>query len=134
MPLLEGLTFSEAMEALYEAGFMFGYVTRRHDVEPVDTVVSQSLVPGTPVMTDVYIDLVLSLGGVQALVPDVKFASLEEAERMLLTARFVIDIVRVQDERVARDVVVNQYPLGNVPALQGSTVHNSDLSFLSNLC
>lgn len=110
VPDVVGLSFDQATQLARDAGFAVEVLQRRYGTETRYEVVYQSLTAGTRTMTYNTMGLVISLGARMALVPDVQFLTLEEAEEMILEAGFGIQISMENNDSVARGNVISQYP------------------------
>jgi serine/threonine-protein kinase len=125
VPNLTGLTQDEAVAALETAHLKLGTPTTQPSDQPVGTVVSQNPIPGDMVARNSPVDVVLSAGPGDAIVPDVVCEPLGKAESELERADFQVDIseetqfnlVCPKDGQVAA-----QDPPGNSSAPTGSTV------------
>lgn len=71
VPSLEGMTRSQAEQALNNAGLSLGNVKKEYSNKPKDTVISQSINAGESVTKDTLVDIVLSDGEKQEEKPPV---------------------------------------------------------------
>lgn len=71
VPSLEGMTRSQAEQALNNAGLSLGNVKKEYSNKPKDTVISQSINAGETVNKDTLVDIVLSDGEKQEEKPPV---------------------------------------------------------------
>ena len=71
VPSLDGMTRSQAEQALNNAGLSIGNVKKEYSNKPKDTVISQSIKGGETVAKDTLVDIVLSDGEMQEEKPPV---------------------------------------------------------------
>lgn len=129
VPDLRGLTRKEAMKELEklkeETGFTYalGDVQKEHSAETEkNRIISQSLEPGTKARTNEPISLVISLGPEMVQVPDLLYASREDAVKQLEEAGLTAEIREDYSSQVQKGLVISQNPDAESQAAKGSTV------------
>lgn len=129
VPDLRGLTRKEAMKELEklkeETGFTYalGDVQKEHSAEvEKNRIISQSLEPGTKARTNEPISLVISLGPEMVQVPDLLYASREDAVKRLEEAGLTAEIREDYSSQVQKGLVISQNPDADSQAAKGSTV------------
>lgn len=129
VPDLRGLTRKEAMKELEklkeETGFTYalGDVQKEHSAEvEKNRIISQSLEPGTKARTNEPISLVISLGPEMVQVPDLLYASREDAVKRLEDVGLTAEIREDYSSQVQKDLVISQNPDADSQAAKGSTV------------
>ena len=129
VPNLVGLTRKEALQELEklkaESGFTYALsdVKKEHstDVEK-NKIISQSLEPGTKARTNEAISLVISLGPEMAEIPELAYASREDAIKRLEDAGFKADVREEYSSQVKKGLVISQNPSPGGQAAKGSAV------------
>ncbi len=91
------------------------------DTISAGNVISQSVEPGETAC-DTSIDLVISTGACDAIVPDVLALTLEEAQSALSVYGFAVNVSEACSDTVPAGSIISQYPVGGTPVTQGSTV------------
>lgn len=129
VPDLRGLTRKEAMKELEklkeETGFTYalGDVQKEHSAEvEKNRIISQSLEPGTKARTNEPISLVISLGPEMVQVPNLLYASREDAVKRLEEAGLTAEIREDYSSQVQKGLVISQNPDADSQAAKGSTV------------
>ena len=129
VPNLVGMLVDEAMAYLDEMAerarssiFPIEVIHRRYSDEPENTIILQSLEPGSALMTYNTIGIVISLGTQMALVPNIQFRPVSEAEQMLLAAGFSITTQREHSESVAANHIISQSHAGGITIPFGTNI------------
>ena len=128
MPSLVGMSVREAQLTLRRLGLLVGIITQApSDSIPADQIVYQSLMAGAPVTASMSmstrVDLVMSTGSVQRLVPDVVGYAVEEARNILRNASISVrSIERVPSGALLPNTVVSTIPPPSEPVPADSAV------------
>ena len=112
VPFLVGLTQAAAATQITGAGLSVGTVTSSNSAAPLGSVISQSPISGTFVPPGSTVDLVVSLGPTQAIVPNVVGLLQGAAETAIVNAGLIVGSISSQNS--------NSNPAGTVMA-QGPT-------------
>jgi len=130
VPDVTGQTESAAAAAITGAGLAVGTVTTQcSDTVPAGSVISQNPVAGTSVESGSAVDLVISSGPCDAVVPDVVGLTLEAAQAALSVYSFSVNVSESCSDTVPAGSVISQSPAGGTPATQGpGTVVNLAVS------
>ncbi|WP_308289393.1 MULTISPECIES: Stk1 family PASTA domain-containing Ser/Thr kinase [unclassified Mumia] len=122
LPDLEGMSESEAEQALADIKAVVGQVDRKYDdsVELGD-VIAVSLPVGRMIRPDTEVDLVVSKGRRPVKVTDYTGKPVDRAQQELEKAGFEVEVTRVNDDEVPKDEVMSQDPSGGT-AYKGDTV------------
>ncbi|HEY9411147.1 MAG TPA: PASTA domain-containing protein, partial [Jiangellaceae bacterium] len=122
VPSVVGRPRAEAEKMIEEAGLVAGNVTRQNSDRPADEVLSTDPAVGTEVAPNTTVNLVVSSGEEEILVPDLAGKTRAEAEFELTSLGLV---PQFQDEPAGDrpvDQVVRQTPAANTPAKEGDEV------------
>lgn len=129
VPDLRGLTRKEAIQELEklkeESGFTFALsdVKKEHNSEvEKDRIISQSLEPKTIARTNETISLVISLGPEMVQVPELVYASKEDAVKRLENAGLEADVREEYNSQVQKGLVISQNPDSTSQVAKGSAV------------
>ncbi|MBP9004096.1 MAG: PASTA domain-containing protein, partial [Candidatus Hydrogenedentes bacterium] len=125
VPDVVGLAQAAAESAITSAGLVVGTVTTAcDDVVPAGAVISQSPVAGASVAPATAVDLVVSSGPCNTIVPDVIGLDQAAAESAITSAGLVVGAVTTAcDDVVPAGAVISQDPVGGTPATLGSAVN-----------
>jgi serine/threonine-protein kinase len=113
MPMLIGKSLRDARIALLQKGLQAGLITYENsEAIPSNSIVAQSVPPGSSVPYGATIDLIISRGSaMDAIVPDLTSLSLKEAEEMLALSNMRIGTVTYQeDETFEEGTIISQFP------------------------
>lgn len=117
-----GLSEEDARAALEDARIPFETEYSYSEVFAKDTVMSQSVIEGSPVREGERVKLVISKGQEEDQVPDVVGKTLQDAKSTLENAGFKVEEDDEYDETVEKDHIIKQSPEGDSSASKGSTV------------
>jgi serine/threonine-protein kinase len=111
VPVLRGLTLSDATAALDERNLSLGDITERYHEEVADGVVLKSSPKtGTEVKRDAFVDLVVSKGPRPIKVRDFTGKPAERAEQVLTERGLAVNITRENSDTVPEGTVISQTP------------------------
>ncbi|HEY0775873.1 MAG TPA: Stk1 family PASTA domain-containing Ser/Thr kinase [Nocardioidaceae bacterium] len=111
VPVLRGLTLSDATAALDERNLSLGDITERYHEEVADGVVLKSSPKtGTEVKRDAFVDLVVSKGPRPIKVRDFTGKPAERAEQVLTERGLEVSITRENSDTVPEGTVISQTP------------------------
>ncbi len=111
VPVLRGLTLSDATAALDERNLSLGDITERYHEEVADGVVLKSSPKtGTEVKRDAFVDLVVSKGPRPVKVRDFTGKPAERAEQVLTERGLEVSITRENSDTVPEGTVISQTP------------------------
>ena len=123
VPDLTNLTYDEAKQAIDNSALYIYKIKSEHSNEvPKDVILSQNIAPGTTVKQGEVIEVIVSLGREQIAVPDVQYSTVEQARETLETLGFVVSVTYVENDYIAKDLVVSQSLEMNTMADKGSTI------------
>ena len=124
VPEVVGLTQAAAEAAITGAGLIVGTVTTANsDTVPAGNVISQDPAGGTPVVLGTAVDLVISLGPVMVIVPDVVGVSEAAAEAAITGAGLVVGTVATANsDTVPAGDVISQDPTDGTSVPMGTAV------------
>lgn len=117
-----GLDEEAAVEELDKAGIPYEIERDYSDTFEEGKVASQSIPENTEIKEGEKVKLVISKGQEMINVPDVVGKKLEEAETLLKTAGFEVEIDEEYDEEVEEGYVISQTPNGNTEAAKSSKI------------
>lgn len=122
VPDTAGMTETEALAAIDDAGFPLGDITRPYDMEiPEGSVVSTSPAAGEVVPHNQPVDVAISNGREPVTIPSVVGATRETAEAELTAAGLVPEVAKDFSDTVQAGSVMAQDPPSG-PAFRGDTV------------
>jgi serine/threonine-protein kinase len=113
MPMLIGKSLRDARIALLQKGLQSGLTTYENSESiPSNSIVAQSVPPGSSVPYGATIDLIISRGSaMDAIVPDLRSQTLKEAEELLALSNMRIGTVTYQeDETFEEGTIISQFP------------------------
>jgi hypothetical protein len=122
VPNVVGQTQAVATTNLTNAGFGVVVATANSGTVPAGSVISQSPAGGTSATTGSTVGIVVSVGPLQAAVPNVVGSTLAGATTALTGAGFVVSSTPAASATVPAGQVISQSPGGGVLANVGSTV------------
>ena len=125
VPNVTGLNIRQAEAVLLESGLQPGQITERPaDDREEGTVLEQSPQAGTVVIENSLVNLVVSIRGLQVIVPDVIFMQSEKAIKVLKENRLNYNLIYERSNRPQNTVVAQHPP-------PGSQVNEGTVVFLS---
>ncbi|NLJ32970.1 MAG: Stk1 family PASTA domain-containing Ser/Thr kinase [Firmicutes bacterium] len=123
VPELIGLPMTAAESLLEENKLTYRILRSEYHEEPADVVIDQYPEAGTMRKEGNMVEIVLSLGPMQAIVPDIRGLNLQAAKIELEKQNLVLgEVGRINDELVPLDLVVRQEPDANIALEPGSSV------------
>ncbi len=124
VPNLIGQTEANATAALVAASLGVGSITRTNSATvPQDTVMGQSPLAGTPVPTGTSVNLLVSLGPVMVVVPDVVGQPQATATSTVFAAKLSYSVNFAASATVPAGSVISQNPVGGTSVPQASFVN-----------
>ncbi len=123
VPDLTGMTESDAINAIRNAGFELGDIDREYNKD-VDEgkIFAQSPAAGTMVKSGTLITITVSKGTELRKVPDVVGKSKADATSTLKSAGFAVKVTEEFSSTVAKDLVISQSPSAGVSVEVGASV------------
>lgn len=123
VPSVVGLTYEQAVETIEAEGFKVGNVSSKYDESAEEnTIISQSPKADEEKVAGTKIDLVVSQGTEQLVVPDLRGCTLEQAKSKV-GSNFTINYVRGDySSDYAKDQIMSQSPAPGEKAAKGSTI------------
>ncbi|MDP3714328.1 MAG: Stk1 family PASTA domain-containing Ser/Thr kinase [Mycobacteriales bacterium] len=109
-PALVGLSRDDAIRALAEAGLQVGQIAIVFSDKPVGSVIRQTPEQGIVLTAGGAVDIEVSKGLEQTVVPDVRGQSQAEAEAVLQDAKLTVEQVIPRDGNVAAGTVLDVIP------------------------
>ncbi len=123
VPSVVGLSSEEAVRKLSEVGLKSDVTEHRvHNEIEEGYIISQSHVEGEKVKEGFTIKLVVSSGGIQSIIPNVKQQTLTEAQVMIENDGFVIGEVTYEFNDLPEGMVITQIPKAGIKMPQGTVV------------
>jgi serine/threonine-protein kinase len=123
VPGVVGLSTEEAVRTLKEAGLNSDVSEQRvHNEIEAGFIISQSHEEGDKVKEGFTIKLVVSSGGIQSIIPNVKQQTLTEARVMIENDGFVVGEVTYAFNDLPEDMIINQTPKAGIKMPQGTVV------------
>lgn len=123
VPGVVGLSTEEAIRTLKEAGLNSDVSEQRvHNEIEAGYIISQSHEEGDKVKEGFTIKLVVSSGGIQSIIPNVKQQTLTEARVMIENDGFVVGEVTYAFNDLPEDMIINQTPKAGIKMPQGTVV------------
>ncbi|MGI6576232.1 MAG: Stk1 family PASTA domain-containing Ser/Thr kinase [bacterium] len=124
VPQLMGKNAAEAEALLTEKGLIYSVLRTQHAEEPADQVIEQYPEAGILRKEGNVVEVVLSLGPEQPIVPDVRGLVKQAAANELAKEGLVIGEVDTDyDEVVPVDLIIRQEPEANTPLEPGGKVN-----------
>jgi len=121
VPSLVGSTKAAATQLLQAAGLRVGNITEEYASASKGTVIRTDPPAGQKLRPDTTVNLVLSRGLQQVLVPDVQGKPQDEAEKTLHDDGFKVSVTKDFNETVAAGIVFDQSPSSGT-AGKGTTI------------
>jgi eukaryotic-like serine/threonine-protein kinase len=121
VPGVIGTPVGQARTLLEQRGFQVN-VDRKKSTEPVDQVIQQDPGPGTKVDKDSTVNLTVSDGPPEVVVPDVQDLPLKVALTQLRRKGFIPDINQEPSDTVKKGLVISTSPAGGTVLAQGERV------------
>ncbi|MBQ9199533.1 MAG: PASTA domain-containing protein [Lachnospiraceae bacterium] len=109
VPDLVNHSFDEGTEIVRNSAlYIFKSGSEYSDTIPAGTIMSQYPDAGATVKQGDVVEVIISLGKEQIIVPDVEFKHIDDAKEQLEKLGFVVETEYVEDNAVAKDHVVSQ--------------------------
>ncbi len=123
VPSVVGLSTEEAVRTLTSVGLKSDITEHRvHNEIKEGYIISQSYPEGDKVKEGFTIKLVVSSGGIQSIIPNVKQQSLTEAQVMIENDGFVLGEITYAFNDLPEDMVINQTPKSGIKMPQGTVI------------
>jgi len=122
VPNVVGQTQDDATTAIEDAGFVVDVTTANDPDVAAGNVISQNPAGGASVAPGSTVDLVVSLGAEDVVVPNVVGQTQDDATTAIEDADLVVDISTANSETVPIGDVISQNPSGGASVASGSTV------------
>ena len=123
VPGVVGLSTEEAVKTLKDAGLNSDITEQRvHNEIEAGYIISQSHVEGDKVKEGFTIKLVVSSGGIQSIIPNVKQQTLTEAQVMIENDGFVVGEVTYTFNDLPENMIISQTPKAGIKMPQGTIV------------
>ncbi len=123
IPDFSGMTETDAIAAVRQAGFEIDTIQREYNKEVADgSVIRQTPEPATQVVAGTRVTLVVSKGTELKQVPSIAGQTQGEAKTELEAAGFVVKITEEPSDKVVVGNVIRQSPEGGVSVEAGNTV------------
>ena len=123
VPNVVGKMRDEAESLIQDAGFVVGKTLDRNDPAPAGTVLEQVPRGDSTQFKGNPIDLVLSTGRVEVMMPDLVGKTLDEAKRILTEQKLELgEQIQEFNSQFGFNVVTAQEPAANTPVPQGTRV------------
>lgn len=124
VPSVVGLSSEEAVRKLSEVGLKSDVTEHRvHNEIEEGYIISQSHVEGEKVKEGFTIKLVVSSGGIQSIIPNVKQQTLTEAQVMIENDGFVVGEVTYVFNDLPENMIISQTPKSGIKMPQGTVVN-----------
>lgn len=123
VPGVVGMPVDEAVRAMTDVGLLTDVTERRFndDIE-VDHIISQSYVEGEELKEGFTVKLVVSNGGVQSLIPNVKQQTLSKARVMIEVEGFEVGEITYEFNDFPEDMVIDQTPKSGMKMDEGTVI------------
>lgn len=123
VPRVEGMAVEEAVRTLTDVGLLSDVTERRfNDEVEVDHIISQSYAEGEELKEGFTVKLVVSNGGIQSLIPNVKQQTLSKARVMIELEGFEVGEVRYEFNDFPEDMVLDQTPKSGIKMDEGTII------------
>lgn len=123
VPNVIGLSVEEAVRTLTDVGLKADTTERRiHNEIEEGHVISQNYLEGDKLKEGFTIKLVISSGGIQSLIPNVRQQTLAEARVMITNENFEVGDVTYEFNDLPEGMVINQTPRGGLKMPSGTKV------------
>lgn len=123
VPNVVDLPVAEAVNVLNDLGLKTDTTEYRvhNDIE-VDHVISQSVVEGEKVKVGYTVKLVISSGGIQSIIPNIKQQTLTEAKVMIENDGFTLGEVTYEFNELPEGMILSQTPKSGIKMPQGTVI------------
>jgi len=108
VPNVSGQTLAQALQNIEECGFIVEWSEKFSFTVSKSVVISQNIEPGTMLEKNSLVSLVISAGIEQIAVPNLREATLEQAEKDLSDLGFTVSTTYEYSDTVEKDLVVSQ--------------------------
>ena len=123
VPEVVGLHVDEAIQAIESENLIVDASERRFNSDvPVDHVISQSYEGGETIKEGLTVRLVVSNGGIQSLIPNVKQQDIAKARVIIETSGFVVGNVDREFNEFPEGLVIDQTPKSGVRMDEGTVI------------
>ncbi len=123
VPNVINMTTEDAVRALDKVGLKADTTEQRvHNDIAEGHVISQSYNEGDQVKEGFTIKLVISSGGIQSIIPNVKQQTLTEAQVMIENEGFVVGEVTYEFNDLPEGMIIDQTPKAGIKMAQGTVV------------
>jgi serine/threonine-protein kinase len=123
VPSVVGMPVEEAVRTMTDVGLLADVTERRfNDEVAVDHIISQSYAEGEELKRGFTVKLVVSNGGIQSLIPNVKQQTLSKARVMIEVEGFVVGEVTYEFNDFPEDMVIDQTPKSGIKMDEGTVI------------
>lgn len=123
IPVLTGLTLSQAKVRIAESKLTIGTITMEVSDKPESTVIRTIPSEGERVSENFPVNIVISLGRGETIVPKITGLSITQAKRKLEEAGLLLgNTTTVSDPEYSFDVIIRQNPPVGTPVKKGTKV------------
>ncbi|MDW7662736.1 MAG: Stk1 family PASTA domain-containing Ser/Thr kinase [Bacillota bacterium] len=123
VPSVVGMPVDEAVRAMTDVGLLADVTERRFndDVE-ADHIISQSYPEGEELKEGFTVKLVVSNGGIQSLIPNVKQQTLSKARVMIEVEGFEVGEITYEFNDFPEDMIIDQTPKSGIKMDEGTVI------------
>ena len=123
VPGVVGMPVDEAVRTMTDVGLLADVTERRFndDVE-VDHIISQSYPEGEELKEGFTVKLVVSNGGIQSLIPNVKQQTLSKARVMIEVEGFEVGEITYEFNDFPEDMIIDQTPKSGIKMDEGTVI------------
>lgn len=123
VPGVVGMPVDEAVRAMTDVGLLADVTERRFndDVE-VDHIISQSYPEGEELKEGFTVKLIVSNGGIQSLIPNVKQQTLSKARVMIEVEGFEVGEITYEFNDFPEDMIIDQTPKSGIKMDEGTVI------------
>ncbi len=123
VPGVVGMPVEDAVRAMTDVGLLADVTERRFkdDVE-VDHIISQSYAEGEELKEGFTVKLVVSNGGIQSLIPNVRQQTLSKARVMIEVEGFEVGEITYEFNDFPEDMIINQTPKSGIKMDEGTII------------
>lgn len=123
VPAVVGMISEDAVRTLTDAGLEADVTeTRVHNDIEAGYIISQSVEEGSKVKEGYTVKLVVSSGGIQSIIPNVKQQTLSEAKVMIENDGFVVGEETYEFNDLPEGMIISQSPKAGIKMPQGTVV------------
>jgi serine/threonine-protein kinase len=123
VPSVVGMPVEEAVRTMTDVGLLADVTERRfNDEVAIDHIISQSYAEGEELKRGFTVKLVVSNGGIQSLIPNVKQQTLSKARVMIEVEGFVVGEVTYEFNDFPEDMVIDQTPKSGIKMDEGTVI------------